>query len=126
MSIKRIAKNSDTQISTHVHSSEIDCHCDNAECSCTFYDDDLIERFERLRLVWSYPIEINSAFRCSTWNLHVGGAEKSVHMIGKSLDLVCPDSVDWTWFKHECAEIFEFTFEYENCRVVHCDVFERS
>lgn len=124
--LKRMKKGLDVQLSAHVKSYEIECNCGDPRCKALFYDTELLEKFEILRLIWGEAIQINSGHRCCLHNFDVQGAKQSTHMIGMALDLVCPTHVDWTWFQYSCEEIFEFTFAYENCHVVHCDIYIRD
>ncbi len=124
--IKRMIKNSNTQISAHIHSSELDCPCGDPQCRATFYSPDLLERFERMRLVWGEEIVINSGHRCVFQNKAVGGSDTSTHMIGHALDLRCPVNVSFDWFEWVCEDIFEFTYSYPESKTMHVCVFERD
>jgi len=124
--IKRMVKNSDTQISAHIHSSEIDCHCENPECTATWYSEEVIALFERLRLVWSEPIMIHSFYRCCYQNANIPGAKTSTHTGGLGIDLHCPDEISYEWFAYKCSELFGFTYEYPESRSIHCDTYRRD
>ena len=50
-----------------------------------------------LRAAWGKPIRVSSGFRCARLNTAVGGARKSVHMIGYAADLQTSGSFDKFW-----------------------------
>lgn len=125
--IRRMKKGLDVQLSNHVKSYEIECQCADPRCKALFYDTELLERFESLRLVWSEPIQIISGHRCCIHNTQVeGSSDISTHMVGMALDLYIPSTIDIYWFKHEADELFEFTYLHEYSRTIHCDIMIRD
>ena len=50
-----------------------------------------------LRAAWGKAVRVSSGFRCSRLNTAVGGARKSVHMIGYAADLQTSGSFDKFW-----------------------------
>ena len=51
---------------------------------------ELVERLQKLRDVVGRPLRINSGFRCPVHNKAVGGASKSMHMLGLAADIATP------------------------------------
>ncbi len=55
------------------------------------FDTSLVKVLYQLELLTGEKIHINSAYRTRSRNLDVGGAEKSMHMAGKAVDIRCLD-----------------------------------
>jgi uncharacterized protein YcbK (DUF882 family) len=50
----------------------------------------LIQIYARLLVDWGQPLKINSGYRCEKHNTEVGGQSKSMHMLGKAIDVHMP------------------------------------
>lgn len=119
--IKVIPKNSDIQLSKHIHSNEVDCKCKDELCNWTIYSPHLLELFEQLRAkLGDNIIHINSGFRCINHNLDVGGRRLSRHLAGLALDLKCPDWMKMSEFS-SIAERggFDTVIPYKKKRFIH-------
>lgn len=88
----------DRYISKHLKYSEVRCHGKGC-CEGGRFTGNTIELFERIRaqteiaLGVEVPIYVNSGFRCPKQNRKVGGAKKSLHMMGMALDLRTPEGM---------------------------------
>ena len=75
----------------------------NCNCGCVMPNDvlDNVEvqayNLQTIRDFFNAPVTINSAYRCTTYNLKVGGATKSQHLTGNATDITIkgftPDQV---------------------------------
>jgi len=58
-------------------------------------DEELVEKLELLRAeLGNQPLIINSAYRTPEHNKAIGGAENSLHMTGKAVDIAKVDDYD--------------------------------
>lgn len=71
--------------------SEFRCTCGRAECDAPAMDMTTLLKLEGLRLEFGEPMIVNSGSRCAFQNAKVGGAEASQHMLGRAVDIHCPD-----------------------------------
>lgn len=81
MSVKR-----DEKLSEHFRRAEFRCRCRRLECNAPEMDKGFIRRLEALRLDWGQSMSPSSGARCHWYNAKVGGAEKSLHLIGHAAD----------------------------------------
>ena len=54
-------------------------------------DSELVEKLQIIREHFAKPLFINSAYRTSTYNKQVGGANNSQHVLGKAADVRIPN-----------------------------------
>jgi uncharacterized protein YcbK (DUF882 family) len=52
-------------------------------------DRDFLGKLTELREEFGKPMILNSAVRCRHWNGIVGGKPKSLHLVGKAVDIRC-------------------------------------
>ena len=72
-------------ISVHFNRSEFACSCG---CGFDTVDVELIGCLQTLRNHFNSPVTINSACRCPSYNVTVGGALNSQHPLGRAADIV--------------------------------------
>lgn len=72
-------------ISIHFNRREFACHCG---CGFAAVDKKLNEVLEDIRNHFDMPLIINSACRCADYNIKVGGAKKSQHVLGMAADII--------------------------------------
>lgn len=91
---------SDKYIALYFKNSELSCHqCPNYvkcyprnDCKCSGYpsnglDQELLILLDNIRKKLGSAITVNSGYRCSIHNGHVGGLKKSQHLLGKAADI---------------------------------------
>jgi len=86
MAVKTYTKGIATKLSTNFKSTEFDCHGSGC-CSKTLVDDKLVEYLQKIRDHFGKPVNVSSAYRCTTHNKNVGGATGSRHMKGQAADI---------------------------------------
>lgn len=86
MAIKTYVKGNATKLSANFTSTEFDCHGQNC-CLSTSIDDELVQHLQKIRNYFNKPVNISSAYRCSTHNKNVGGATGSRHLKGQAADI---------------------------------------
>ena len=91
------------RISKHFKEAEFFCKCNLSRCKkkVDYMDADLLETIVRIREQIDFPLVINSAYRCATWNASVGGVSNSLHKQGKALDIALKDGAQ----RHEFVEL---------------------
>lgn len=93
--IKIFKRGDNTKLSANFSVKEFECKC--GKCEETLIDLDHVQRLQQLRDDLGSPISINSAYRCESHNLAIGGEKKSQHMKGTATDIVVkgmtPDEV---------------------------------
>jgi len=112
-------------MSEHLKEKEIVCHC----CGKGFLTPETYNLFEAIRkacgevLGEDCPIIVSSGFRCPEHNKAVGGKEHSQHLLGKALDLIQPDKIDFETFYSICLKCNTFgkTIAYPEKHFVHVD-----
>lgn len=85
--IKELKKHDSVKLSDNFKSDEFDCKCSRPDCYFTYIDIGLIDYLETKRRELGKPFKINSGYRCSYHNKHVGGKPGSIHMQGKAADI---------------------------------------
>ena len=56
-----------------------------------------LEKLDKAREKAGIPFRINSGYRTRAHNKYVGGKPTSSHMIGRAVDIACPDNASrWT------------------------------
>jgi uncharacterized protein YcbK (DUF882 family) len=73
-----------TKLSEHFSEEEFMCHCG---CGEKHINPKLIKLLERIRASFGKPIKIVSGHRCKEYNVKVGGAEHSQHVLGNAADI---------------------------------------
>jgi uncharacterized protein YcbK (DUF882 family) len=71
--------------------SEFACRCGRPDCDAVPIDMELCLKLDGLRLELNQAIHINSGTRCPFENLRVDGTPDSQHLLGKAVDIHCPD-----------------------------------
>lgn len=72
---------------------ELACGCKRPQCDAVPMDMDFMFAVNGLRLEFGLPMPVTSACRCKFWNSHEGGEVRSWHLVGKAIDIFCPDGV---------------------------------
>ena len=66
------------------------------QCSCGCGQEDMnfkfIKRIDEAREVANLPFNINSGYRCESYNKEILGSKKSSHMANLAVDISCNDS----------------------------------
>lgn len=78
----------DIAVAEHFSLREFECRC----CHCVRLSPVLVVLLEALRAQWGNPIIITSGYRCPPHNKEVGGAARSLHMVGQAADVMVPFS----------------------------------
>jgi hypothetical protein len=64
----------------HFTPRELACRCQHRFCASEYWHDaDFLDALESLRAAVARPLVIRSGHRCAVWNVHVGGASRSMH-----------------------------------------------
>lgn len=77
------------KISNNFTTKEFECSC--GKCEIQKVDTELLNRLEKVRLALGAPIKITSGYRCKEHNAKVGGAPKSMHVMGRAADIKATD-----------------------------------
>jgi len=85
--IMKIPKGANIQLTKNFSSSELDCKCNNEDCTYTLIDLEHIVQLQKLRDVVG-RLSITSGYRCKKHNKAVGGSSRSQHLLGTATDLV--------------------------------------
>ena len=72
---------------------EFKCPCGRKECDAPAMDMTTLLKLDGLRLELGESMQVTSGARCSFWNKRVGGADQSQHLLGRAVDISCPDGV---------------------------------
>ena len=86
MAVKSYKKGNAVQLSTNFDSTEFDCHGSGC-CSLTLIDEKLVKYLQKIRDHFGKPINVSSAYRCSSHNKNVGGVTGSRHTKGEAADI---------------------------------------
>ena len=86
------------KLTKNFNREEFDCKCRCEMPSSVFYEiEDLANELQTIRDHFNAPIQINSAYRCTSHNKAIGGVSNSQHVLGKASDIVIkgytPDEV---------------------------------
>lgn len=76
-------------LTLHFNQTEFACRCG---CGFDTIDINLVLDLERLRAKLGNPLQIASGCRCEKHNRTVGGSKASSHVLGKAVDIGCPNS----------------------------------
>ena len=71
--------------------SEFVCRCG---CGLNNISLELVYKLDELRCLFGSPIVVNSACRCPSHNLSVGGSSSSSHLYGLAVDIKVLNSLD--------------------------------
>ena len=79
------ANSMETQVVSYAYftTKELECPC----CGKDQMDHVFMDKLVHFRTEMGFPFNINSAFRCESHNLEVGGAENSAHLKGRAVDI---------------------------------------
>lgn len=71
--------------------SELKC-----QCGCgAMPKEDAVKQLYALRLLFGYPIPINSGARCADYNTRIGGSKDSYHITGAAFDCAVLKDLEW-------------------------------
>ncbi|MDR3321416.1 MAG: peptidase M15 [Synergistaceae bacterium] len=73
----------DFALTPHFRLCEFECRC----CRTAMVASELPGMLEELRAAWGRPIRITSGYRCERHNIAVGGALRSLHRLGRAVDI---------------------------------------
>lgn len=106
--VRKFEKGSEEKVGGHWQVLDFDCTCSLPTCKVTLIDTDLLAA---LTVLYQYypGVIFTSAFRCPIHNHKVGGAEQSMHLIGKAVDVKVP-GID----PHEVAETAKKIEQFRN------------
>ena len=77
------------KLTKNFNREEFDCKCGCEMPSSVFYEVELLaEELQVIRDHFKAPIQINSAYRCTSHNRSIGGVKNSQHILGKASDIV--------------------------------------
>lgn len=69
------------------------CRCGRSECEAPLIDMITALKLDGLRLEFGEPMIVDSGSRCQHQNQRVGGEKNSQHLLGKAVDIRCPDGL---------------------------------
>lgn len=84
----------DKYLTKSFRATEFRCRCRRKECDASPMDMAFIHKLQAMRDLYGKPIHILSGARCPYWNDKVGGAKRSLHLMGKAADLAIADGDD--------------------------------
>lgn len=116
-SVHIIEKGKDDKLAENLRVSEVECKCKSSLCNYTLISSLLVMKFQKLRNIMESPITVNSAYRCQSHNLNIGGEFNSYHCKGMAIDLTHPNL---DLLESEARKIFPFVLKYDT--FIHCDV----
>lgn len=61
-------------------------------CSLQDMDESFMERLQTARVIADVPFKLNSAYRSVSYELRRGRTGKSMHTLGRAVDIKCVDS----------------------------------
>lgn len=93
------------RITKNFKSSEFACKGRNCCGGASPINFELVERLQLLRDKAGRPLRINSGFRCPIHNKAVGGASKSLHMLGLAADVQLPSKMTMNRFLELAEEV---------------------
>lgn len=70
---------------------DFDCKCDRKDCDAVPMDMVTVMKLEGLRREFGEKMFVNSGTRCRYWNEKKNGSENSQHLLGKAVDIRCPN-----------------------------------
>ena len=79
-------KNEHRKLSVHFNSDEFQCKCGKQHSNVI--SKELVNKLEKLRILYGKIIVVNSGYRCQEHNKAIGGASRSQHMLGNAADIV--------------------------------------
>jgi uncharacterized protein YcbK (DUF882 family) len=88
------------------------------------YSQGLINVFQKIRNKCNQPITITSGYRSLSYNNKCGGAENSMHLYGRALDLYKPHYMTFNNFRQIIYDIWQGQGGiglYENSNFIHID-----
>lgn len=88
MAVKTYKHSDLSNVTEHFKVSEFRCKCGGAHD--VLISDELVQKLEGLRTALNCSkIVVNSGYRCSKHDKHVGGSGSGQHTTGKAADIVC-------------------------------------
>jgi len=118
--IRIVAKNEVGTITRNLYYPEFKCKCDYDGCTSTTIYMPTARSFQHLRNALGVALTVTSAFRCQRWNSDVGGSNTSSHKLGGALDILRPESVDFSRFVATANIMFDIVVPYEKDNFIHC------
>lgn len=94
------------KLSENFRSEEFACGCGDCPGSKSPpMDVAFIMKLQKLRTLLGKPIRITSGYRCAAYNKSIGGAQKSLHVEGMAVDIVCLSASERYWQKKIAYEV---------------------
>jgi len=109
------------EVAQHLNVYEIICRCG---CRRGYMHVDLLRAWEAMRKAWGQPLRVTSGFRCAEHNRRIGGSPKSMHLVGKALDIRLRHKDDLRWVVRAAivASTFTCVIRYPDPLQLHLDV----
>ncbi|KUK13735.1 MAG: DUF882 domain-containing protein [Synergistetes bacterium] len=105
------------KISLNFYLNEFECPC----CQRVKIDEILLWKLEALRIIWGMPLRVTSGYRCEKHNKEVGGAENSLHLRGRAVDIAVKEEDQGKFLT--LAKLVGFkVIPYPKRNFVHLDV----
>jgi len=106
------------RVAKHFKLSEFSCPC----CNLVMLHPKLLAKLVELRNILERPVYISSGYRCSKYNIQIGGIRNSYHCIGLAADIKV-DDINLIELLEICENIdFNGIGFYENKNFLHLDV----
>jgi uncharacterized protein YcbK (DUF882 family) len=93
-----------TKLSAHFTREELACPC----CDVCNVDAKLLIALEELRALVGKPLSINSGYRCEKQNKKDGGGQSSQHLLGRAVDVSCPQYMSLKEFYEAALKVKAF------------------
>lgn len=89
-------------------------------CGCgKMPDPKSVEMLYAVRIIYGKPIILNSAARCDSYNMRIGGAPSSTHLIG-AFDTTIPKEDEWEFIR--ILQMVGFTgIGFQDNKLIHFD-----
>jgi len=126
LNILILPKGDSIELNKYLNSEEVQCRCNRLDCHFTLINSVHAKRFYKLRKEMSFPLTINSGFRCTTHNKFVGGVDHSSHTTGNALDISTAQLWDGQRMKLiiEARKLFDYVKVYNT--FIHCQTSPRA
>ena len=106
------------RVAKHFKLSEFACPC----CNLVMLHPKLLSKLVELRNIIERPLYITSGYRCSKYNIQIGGIRNSYHCIGLAADIKVKD-INLIELLEICENIdFNGIGFYEKKNFLHLDV----
>lgn len=82
----------------------------------------LLERLDKLREIYGYPIMVSCGYRCPKHNADVGGVSNSQHVLGTASDIYVNGDYEYFYRLVLRSKLFDGVGYYPYDEFVHVDV----